>query len=976
MKIDRHRHDAGYTLTEVIIAVAIFAIIFVSALAIYDQSNKIFRMGVEASDTQQNTRVAFDKVVSDVRMTGFDYDRDGIPVGSTGGTNVYQQPDEQVEYLGRHAITIRANFDYDSEGPPDFGRESGLESTQFPVVTTGNHEIVTYALVSETSSANDDTISFYADVPERTAYPGGDAETQVQIDEVDLSNANPPYTLYRITLDDDGDPVRTPLADNIRTIDFTYFEDATGSTALTAIDGTTLLDPEAIDTSVGGLGQYDPANPGALVTQRTIRSKVRSIIVNLIGMDESPDFRYIDPLETVTANDTDHKRKVRLEALVAPRNFAKRGMREQSDKPPGTPTVTKLCVGHCGIAYLEWTAPAASALFGAAEQFAIMYDIDDVGGFSYFQYVGPVTSGYVYGLDPGTEYFFAIQAINSYGSAMSETPYDSATPVNSTTPEPPSNLVATNTGDSTAQAGKVTLSWDLPAANDASFNTLSCDPSGTPTANWLPGEISGYRIYRDTTDDFTPSPSNLIHDWNDTSDLVVNYATSTATFEDDTVVACKTYYYRIQAVETCRDVVAYNTGGATGETAVIPSIASPAVEGDAVASGTAPAAPIALSVDSGASSCDSLSNTCIVKLDWPAVATDVDGNQVGIDDYEIIRQRRKDPNDPLIDDPLLAASPHVTNGVAQGASITFTDNTAEMVDLGDGLDWTYYYSVRALDCGTAGGTSPLAQYPAACSFAGSITVEAGATSGDGSVASPWVMNDGDSIEAIAPFGDTLAEVQFILYNSGGFAEDSSTVSSSPFAYGWVDRTDDELYRLVLTITNDSGCTEQLVRYIMDESVAPCVIGNESQFESSFTAGVGATDDISIWAVTINQTSGENLTPVQINLTWTDRPSTSWDATLDSISYDLASTDATDRSEGTTGLIAVPGGTQSIRDGVDYTIYFRFKAPKQRADDATERLANPIDKLCIVYQVPSEPSTNKYCNVVGAGSPSNNPDSCD
>ncbi|HET8798106.1 MAG TPA: prepilin-type N-terminal cleavage/methylation domain-containing protein, partial [Thermoanaerobaculia bacterium] len=85
MKKLRHRRaSSGYSLTEVLVAVAIFTVIVVAALLIYDQSNRVFKRGVETADLQQNVRVAFDKLVADLRMAGYDFDRDGIPTGSAG----------------------------------------------------------------------------------------------------------------------------------------------------------------------------------------------------------------------------------------------------------------------------------------------------------------------------------------------------------------------------------------------------------------------------------------------------------------------------------------------------------------------------------------------------------------------------------------------------------------------------------------------------------------------------------------------------------------------------------------------------------------------------------------------------------------------------------------------------------------------------------------------------------------------------
>jgi len=231
----RLRGQSGFTLAEVLVASAVFVVIMVAALTMYDRSNRVFKSSVDAAELQQNIRVAYDRMIADVRMAGFDYMRAGFVTAqlqsaawipnqqytagtivtpttqnghtyratnngtsgatepswtrTTGGTvpgdgtitwqenggQVYQQPDEQIEYAGTSAITIRANFDYsmNESGDGDHGIETSLESSQFPVVTTGNDEIVTYALVSN-NGPNTDSVSFFADVnnggtPSRTA---------------------------------------------------------------------------------------------------------------------------------------------------------------------------------------------------------------------------------------------------------------------------------------------------------------------------------------------------------------------------------------------------------------------------------------------------------------------------------------------------------------------------------------------------------------------------------------------------------------------------------------------------------------------------------------------------------------------------------------------------------------------------------------------------------------------------------------
>src|SRR5256712_1892276 len=94
--LSSERRQRGFTLAEILVATAIFAIIMIAALAVYDRSNRVFKESTEAADLQQSTRVGFDKLVSDLRMAGFDYNRGGIP----SGTGQYPQPDEQIEYAG------------------------------------------------------------------------------------------------------------------------------------------------------------------------------------------------------------------------------------------------------------------------------------------------------------------------------------------------------------------------------------------------------------------------------------------------------------------------------------------------------------------------------------------------------------------------------------------------------------------------------------------------------------------------------------------------------------------------------------------------------------------------------------------------------------------------------------------------------------------------------------------------------------
>src|SRR5205085_2589249 len=67
----------GFSLAEVLVATAILVVVLVGILTLYDRANRVFKAGNEAAEMQQNVRIAYERMVSDVRMAGFDYKRGG-----------------------------------------------------------------------------------------------------------------------------------------------------------------------------------------------------------------------------------------------------------------------------------------------------------------------------------------------------------------------------------------------------------------------------------------------------------------------------------------------------------------------------------------------------------------------------------------------------------------------------------------------------------------------------------------------------------------------------------------------------------------------------------------------------------------------------------------------------------------------------------------------------------------------------------
>lgn len=788
-------NQRGMSLAEVLVAVAIFAVIFIGALMIYDRSNRVFSSSVESADLQQNTRIAFDKMLTDIRMAGYDYDRDGVPTAAGQA----QQADEQIEYAGTRAITIRANLDHDE--PNTFrGRESDLElpASQFPIVTTGNDEIVTYALVSE-SGTNPDTITFYADVtdgtdPTRDTFPTGEVEDLVEIAGVDLCASGtcdePPYTLMRITLDGAGEPVFTPLANNIRSMEIGYFSDASGTTPLVVADA--------------GGGQYNPANAAASQAVRAVRSTIRATNIIVVGMTDAPDMQYLDPEETIA--DWNQYRKYRLETLVVSRNLGKRGLREQQTAPPGPPTLDLGCFGVCGGVTLSWTAPPNTPGFGSVESYVVLWDTDVAAIDPPInpQHVGLGTSYTLPGLDPSVEYRFTVAATNSWGTTYSGQ-FVVGSPLNTTTPMPPSGLTASLGAGALPNA--IELTWTLPTENVSGQDTLACEtPAGVastsapvpPTAS----ETRTIEIHRSTDMNFAPSAATLVGETTG----------STGGFLDTTAANCTTYYYRIRLVEHCNtDPATQNTPPALAYSTYFPDPGDPGIEGYAE-SNVQPSAPTGLTV-LGSSSCTLL--VCKVDLEWPMVTTDVDGSPIAVETYvvEVLQDGAAYAGSPY------TAIPSAGLGLAGGVA-TYTVAGLPELNLATAAPYEYTFTVKAVQCGLESDPSPEDKFPK-CAFDGTPVVTMGAAlAGNGSIGAPFELEGTSSISFSTSTSGALTSVSAIAYNSDNseFADLGSAGPGVTLNLAWPGGSDSEVYRVDYTIIDASACQRTGSIYIEDVQV--------------------------------------------------------------------------------------------------------------------------------------------------------------
>jgi hypothetical protein len=502
------------SLIEALVATAILALAVIVALVLYDASRKAFKKGENATEQQEAVRIAYDRLTADLRMLGYNANPDGNP----------NRPDEQLEAALDHAIVFRGDFDINDAAATT--PESTLDNGAFPTVSTGNDEIVAY-LLAKPDGTGPDTIVFQADVSE--ASRDGDVEN-VTINNVVLNPTTPPYTLYRVTLNNDSSTygnaafvVRTPIVENVRDLAFTYYNSAgTFKDAAATIQET--------------------------ATAKSTRDGLTHIGVSLVGMTRDQDINYDD-----TADPASRRfRKFELKGDITPRNMRMKGMQDLNSDviPPNTPSTPTLVAGHCGGLLLSWTP---NALAEGVTQYRVNYGTTPGSPSGASLTAGPPY--FLGGLATGSTYYVTIQALDASGNMSNKSPEVNALVANTNTPNPPTGVAASND-----QNYYVRLNWTPTTTNTANV------PAGDPAAPAL-RDLAGYRLYRSPSSGFTPNYGS-----NGIANESVLKASSIPPHYDTPVVACQNYYYRMSAVDTCgtESAFAAETAGITTNPGVAP----------------------------------------------------------------------------------------------------------------------------------------------------------------------------------------------------------------------------------------------------------------------------------------------------------------------------------------------------------------------------------------------------------------------
>ncbi|HKY32168.1 MAG TPA: prepilin-type N-terminal cleavage/methylation domain-containing protein [Candidatus Polarisedimenticolia bacterium] len=515
----RRTGERGFTLAEVLVAVTVMAIVFVVVFSLYDSLQKSFKNSENAASQQQNTRVAFDRMIADVRMAGFNHNPDGDPA----------RPDEQIEGMWDTAITVRGDFDFE-DATARVNPESTLggPSATFRTVTIGNDEIVTYAL-GKTSGTGGASISFVADV---AGVPRNGTQETVTIANVHTAQTDPPYTLYRYTVaPNSASVVKQPVADNIKSMSFTYY-DGNGS-ALSPVGGAD--DPNSL----------------------AARKRITKIGINVVGMTEDPDLAYIDPMDANAP--TRHHRKFTLQSDVTPRNLGYVGVVDIDLDDPNAPVNFTACQGHCNGTFLKWQSGGDPDIASYTVSWGTSASnlINVISTPDTFHYVSGITGAH----------YYAARSVDLTGNQSGNVTVGPSTPTDTTTPAQVSGAACSGDagGNLSPLDSVVQVSWSPLGGNTVN---LSCDQSPFPIR-----DLKGYRVYKGATASFDPNNvSQVIESWDpNTVTATVNALT------DSNVVNCRQYYYKVLGEDLCSKRGAVSAAADGASTTSIPPAAPTSV---------------------------------------------------------------------------------------------------------------------------------------------------------------------------------------------------------------------------------------------------------------------------------------------------------------------------------------------------------------------------------------------------------------
>jgi prepilin-type N-terminal cleavage/methylation domain-containing protein len=232
----RLRGGKGLTLIELLVAMAISAILIAAIYRTFIGQHKTYMVQEQVVDMQQNVRVAINRMMREIRMAGFGKVRDvlDLPGGVNGFTGVITPNDNSITIVGgfRQISTLKANAE---GGQNKITLANAKDASEFGGAIH-HHYISIGGLESNTvQSITGADLTLDPSHPLELTHPVGTPIFKIHA------------IRYGLRIDDDGVPVlfrdlypntvssqRDTVAENIENVQFEYFDADGKPTAIPA----------------------------------------------------------------------------------------------------------------------------------------------------------------------------------------------------------------------------------------------------------------------------------------------------------------------------------------------------------------------------------------------------------------------------------------------------------------------------------------------------------------------------------------------------------------------------------------------------------------------------------------------------------------------------------------------------------------------------------------------------------------------
>jgi prepilin-type N-terminal cleavage/methylation domain-containing protein len=259
----RLKRCKGLTLIELLVAMAISAVLIAAIYRTFMGQHKTYMVQEQVVDMQQNARVAINRMMREIRMAGFGNVSDvlDLPGGVNGFTDVITPNDNSITIVGgfRQISTLAADA---AVGQNKITVANAEDASEFDGATH-HHYISIGGLESNTvQSRTGADLTLDPNHPLRVTHPAGTPIFKIHAITYGLRNNDDGVrVLFRDLYSNTGSSKRDPVAENIENVQFEYFDANRNPTAIpanirmvkvTVTARTSMSDPEF----KGGSGGY------------------------------------------------------------------------------------------------------------------------------------------------------------------------------------------------------------------------------------------------------------------------------------------------------------------------------------------------------------------------------------------------------------------------------------------------------------------------------------------------------------------------------------------------------------------------------------------------------------------------------------------------------------------------------------------------------------------------------------------------